>query len=168
MSKMYKIYQIFLTLLKFDTQLGGVLLLILIAFIFDKGVSAYILIPAFVLLELGGAILAHFSSINENFPGMVVYLVARAAQPVYLIYKLLKLSTVGRDSDEQPGADGEEKLIFYWLAGIIGLLVRICLVAVSVMVIRNFNKGLKRHLLPRNEKVEELRTSVSMNRTTFL
>lgn len=64
---------------------------------------------------------------------------------MYLVYKLLKLSIVGRDKDEQPGADDTEKLIFYWIAGCIGLAVRICLVVVSIKVMRNFNKGLKRH-----------------------
>ena len=48
---------------------------------------------------------------------MWVFLALLVCQPAYLLYKVIKLSSVGRDSDEQEGADDSDKIAFYWIAG---------------------------------------------------
>ena len=64
----YLYYQLFLTVLKFDTQLNAMLLATLIMFIFGSGVSAYVLIPGFVIITFGGAILAYFGVSSQSEP----------------------------------------------------------------------------------------------------
>jgi hypothetical protein len=49
---------------------------------------------------------------------MICFGILLWAQPVYLMYKLIKLTVKGRDSDEQEGADEENKLVYYWIAGL--------------------------------------------------
>jgi len=165
MRAIYKRYQFFITVLKFDTSLNAVLLAGLIIFIWGKGNTIYVLSPCFCVLSLGGAVAAFFAVKYEKTPFTFFFLLILLAQPIYLLYKLIKLSVQGPDPDEQADALHNSKLAFYWIAGIFGLVARVVLIIITVIVQRSFGKGLKEKLMPAEPPPRAVRLSMSTRRS---
>jgi len=153
LRKVYKYYQGFMTLLKFDTFLTIILLGVVFLFIigFESvtpgavSYGRYALPPAFVV-TIGANVAAYFGARFELTPITLLYLSWLLVEPVYIFYKLSKITHLGMADADELGVSAVQngKLSFYWIIGMVGVLTRFAVIIVTFFVWRNFGKGLKK------------------------
>lgn len=155
LQKICRNYFIFTAFLGFDFQIVLILLVLLMS---DKPSrlvnSEKCIIGIGVPLSALAIVIGRLGARMESMVMACVFLSFCVAEPAYIIYLFVKFGTKLERANKHSTED-KEKILYSCVvaAGVVGLIVRIILVLMAGIVIRNFGKGLKNKLYP-SESVE--------------
>jgi len=136
LQKIYRKYQIFVSLLKIDLLFGTGLVLGIGLFQLDDDTSFYIDL-AMLPVSIGWAVLGLFGVRHEEKITMGLFLSFAVLEPIYITWKAVGWIHA------TPTKVGVGTFAIICTAASIALLVRACLVCFAVIAYSNFEKGLK-------------------------
>ncbi|ESO85935.1 hypothetical protein LOTGIDRAFT_235699 [Lottia gigantea] len=128
-----KTLYLFHDLLKLDLQLGISMVILILNSTVDVALDDYIILSVGGVFSIIWFIIGFFSSRNENTVGMVFFFLGSPVEPAYVLYKMVK-------SAEQVDTNLKSASL---TCGVLALGFRVILIIYSVLVWRNFGKGLK-------------------------
>jgi len=139
MRARFKIYKIFITLTKFDIQLGVILVSMAGLFLLsDDPKELYLLIGAMIITFLW-AFLGWYGTRKENFSALYVFYLIATVQPAYIIYKIFWMYIYLDRFENIP-----IRLII--TAVVIAMLSRVLLIILNYKCVLNFDKGLHNYI----------------------
>jgi len=143
---MYRIYQVFVSLIRLDLQFGVNLILIAGLFLF-RNYELWIDV-AVMLLTFGWAVMGWKAVRIENKTGCYLFLVFAFLHPAYLLYKFIHFASHGEEVLEKH----DFSLPLLYFVGCVFLLWRVLLIIWTFWCMRNFGHGLSEVL---NKKSDE-------------
>jgi len=139
MRSMYKAFQVFMTFLKVDYQFQIVLLAQNLTLVLATDDVEFYLNIVGVLIVTAVVALGVYAVRKENSVLMIIFIVLAVLEPAYVIFRCYRLVT-----DDQY-SDLPIKQMFITAGA--SIFCRVLLVAVAIVVMVNFGKGLKEHVL---------------------
>eukprot|EP00164_Ancoracysta_twista_P000403 GFYU01000549.1.p1 GENE.GFYU01000549.1~~GFYU01000549.1.p1 ORF type:complete len:318 (+),score=65.70 GFYU01000549.1:48-956(+) len=147
----YQTLQIFLSLLKTDVQIA-VMLVMLGGFFLLEGWEL-----ALNIVALGISILwafwGYYCAKRESRHVMLAWIAFALVEPAYIVQKIMQIE------DDHFNRDKVSPLQFL-ITGCIALVVRVALVVLGVLVMRNFKKGLRERAFSHVTQAPALRASL--------
>ncbi|KAL6058881.1 hypothetical protein QOT17_014553 [Balamuthia mandrillaris] len=135
LQAMFKVFQVWTTLLKVDVFLGVIGVLMIGLFLFG-GYELYIDI-GFVVMTVLWAVACWFAAKQEVRWMMIAFFVFALVEPCYIVTKVIIVVVL------KPSEYESLELIGPVVVGVLALIVRVLLVVTGILVFRNFGKGLR-------------------------
>eukprot|EP00033_Pygsuia_biforma_P001201 GCRY01001364.1.p1 GENE.GCRY01001364.1~~GCRY01001364.1.p1 ORF type:complete len:295 (+),score=17.64 GCRY01001364.1:159-1043(+) len=155
MRSLYRVFQIFLTVLKLDCAMAVILLIMASVFFLDFEDSEVYLNIVALCITFAWALCGWLSIKNENMKQAYFFFVFSIAEPIYILYKIVRFYKDPEDFEDVPVG-------VITFSGIIAFCLRFALMGFYFSAYKNFNKGFAEQLNAVKRKETSRRKTISI------